>query len=175
VTTKLTWTRLANGDLRCREHPIKIVKPASRAQLAPGWLVKTPVERDANYDDGWAWAVVYGPSPMGTPPKQLEGFSASVATYLAAEHLEHILLTVPLDYGQPESAPAPEPEPAPRHDPEWPCACGCGESVSSSRVYRPGHDARHRDQLVDLLVGHGSTRERANAIASLIKGLEHRS
>lgn len=55
------------------------------------------------------------------------------------------------------------------------CACGCDEEVPPRRVYRFGRDARHRDRLVDLLVGRlGGTRERARRINALIEGLTER-
>jgi DNA-binding transcriptional MocR family regulator len=57
----------------------------------------------------------------------------------------------------------------------WRCACGCQTPVSANRVYAPGHDARHRDRLVDLLVGRGSVRSRATRIQHLIAGLEARA
>lgn len=54
----------------------------------------------------------------------------------------------------------------------WRCGCGCGTPVNQTRVYASGHDARHRDHLVDLLVGRGTVRDRANRISHLIRGLE---
>lgn len=54
----------------------------------------------------------------------------------------------------------------------WRCGCGCGTPVRQSRVYATGHDARHRDRLVDLLVGRGTVRDRATRISHLIRGLE---
>lgn len=53
----------------------------------------------------------------------------------------------------------------------WRCGCGCGTPVRETSVYAPGHDARHRDQLVDLLVGNGTVRDRATRISHLITGL----
>jgi len=54
----------------------------------------------------------------------------------------------------------------------WRCGCGCGTPVKRTRVYAQGHDARHRDHLVDLLVGRGTVRDRATRISHLIRGLE---
>lgn len=52
------------------------------------------------------------------------------------------------------------------------CACRCGKPVRDDATYAPGHDARHRDELIDLLVGRGTPRDRARRINKLIDGLK---
>ena len=54
------------------------------------------------------------------------------------------------------------------------CACGCGEPVAHPTTYKPGHDARHRDHLVDLLIGPGTPRQRSRRINLMIAALEGR-
>lgn len=103
--SKLTWTKWTNGDLMCREHPIKLQKPYSRHADSPGWAVRVPYERDDNFDDGWAWR--YLEDPAKTLPIEMGGGlkanNAREAKALVDEHLDHVLAAIPADYGQPES------------------------------------------------------------------------
>lgn len=181
--TNLSWERLPNGDRQAKEHPIRLIKPFSRRSGDAGWLVKVPVERDPNFADGWHWTAVVNPTyTQNRGGSYLDGDDYNEARALVAEHLEFILSQVPADYGQPEPEPVPvetpvAPEPvtaapaAPPPPPSSYCACGCGEEVSNVRVYRAGHDARHRDKLIDLLVRSNAPAVRARRIEALIVGL----
>lgn len=107
--SKLTWKRLDNGDLLCREHPIKLIKPMSRRADDAGWMVRVPYERDSNFDDGWQWR--YLESPATTLPVEmgggLKGDNSEDAKALVAEHLDYALAAIPAEYGQPEPEPGP--------------------------------------------------------------------
>jgi hypothetical protein len=123
VTTKLTWTRLTNGNQLCNEHPIKLEKPWSRSADSPGWVVRVPYERDVGFADGWQWRTMEDPEK--TLPVEigggLEGANLQEAKHLVSQHLDYILAEIPPDYGQPE----PEPEDA---VPVW-------DSSASSRLH----------------------------------------
>lgn len=58
--------------------------------------------------------------------------------------------------------------------PARPCACGCGGNVYGLTIYQRGHDARHRDRLIDLMVGRGNARQRADRINQWIAAFEAR-
>lgn len=113
MSSRLTWFRLPNGSQQAKQHPIRLVKPA-RGNSAPGWLIATPVERDSNYADGWAWAPVYDPHRL-TP---LEAFSIPEARALALEHVDHLLTTIPADYGKPAAEDAEDAAALAQHDAE---------------------------------------------------------
>lgn len=51
---KLHWVRLSNGYHYCPELHVQVGKASPS-----GWVtVRTPNERDTNYDDGWRWSEV---------------------------------------------------------------------------------------------------------------------
>lgn len=52
--TNLTYTRLADGDLLCREYPIRLVKP--RGRRGTGWMIMVPTEHHPAL--GWMWSAV---------------------------------------------------------------------------------------------------------------------
>lgn len=99
---RLTWTRLANGDLLANEHPIRLVKPYSRRNEDPGWQIRYPIEPDGSWDevDGWMWVTVQ--TPGETWP--LEAASERNAKALAEESLDYILRAYPFDDDEPYPA-----------------------------------------------------------------------
>ncbi|MFI5736201.1 hypothetical protein ACIA49_39165 [Kribbella sp. NPDC051587] len=90
--SKLAWDRLANGDLLCRQYPIRLVKPYSRRAEDPGWLVRTPYAEDPTYDeiDGWQWGFVLdrGSAPLEAVSKQkaIDMINSSVYLAYVREH-----------------------------------------------------------------------------------------
>jgi hypothetical protein len=97
---KLAWDRLANGDLLCRQYPIRLVKPVSRRAEDPGWQVRTPYAEDPTYDDadGWQWGCVLdrGSAPLEAASKQkaIDMINSSVYLAYIREHW------IPTDYGE---------------------------------------------------------------------------
>ncbi len=97
---KLTWDRLADGDLLCRQYPIRLVKPRSRRAEDPGWLVRTPYIEDPTYDetDGWQWGFVLdrGSAPLEAASKQkaIDMINSSVYLAYVREYW------IPGDYGE---------------------------------------------------------------------------
>jgi hypothetical protein len=51
------------------------------------------------------------------------------------------------------------------------CACECGEAVSHGHVYAHGHEIKHLHTLLDLLVGEGTPRKRAERVSDMIRAL----
>lgn len=125
--TRLTWTRLPNGNQQAKQHPIRLVKPA-RGNTAPGWLIATPFDRDSNYADGWAWQPVYDPHRL----TRLEAYSIKEARDLALEHLDHILTTIPADYGKTVAEDAEDAAALAQHDAE--VAAGTLRTVPHAEV-----------------------------------------
>lgn len=194
MTEKLTYIKLATGDLLCKERPIRLSKPLSRSPEQPGWQIRVPIDPDATYPvDRWRWTSILKEDSSGT----LEAASEREARALVVEHLAHVIDWTSGDYMWTEArrlaliadaqreqrqneewlaqaAPATRlpaaPAPTIEETNGWRCACGCQTPVPAERVYAPGHHARHRDQLVDLLVGTGSLRSRANRLNHLIAG-----
>lgn len=85
--TRLTWTRLANGDLLCNEHPIRLEKPLDRSAESPGWRPRVPWEEEGGYVDGWRWREV----PTYDAGWKLEANNSGDARDMVTEHLDHIL------------------------------------------------------------------------------------
>jgi hypothetical protein len=189
--TNLTWERLSNGDRIAKGQPIRLTNQGTVAGRV--WVVQVPIERDEDLLGGWAWGDVYLPD-SGLPGKLVAGSNFNEARATVADHFEEILAYAAAHqsgYGEPEPdlddiepPQFTEEEPTERvtvaseqvaapdpYDKLNLCACGCGEGVSSIRVYRAGHDARHRDKLVDLLIRSKAPAVRARRIEALIVGL----
>lgn len=88
--TTLHWTKLANGDLLCVEHPIRLGKPVSRGAEYPGWQILAPVEPDPDYGDGWRWSIVNVEGEVWP----LEARNERDARGLVVEQLHYLLRTV---------------------------------------------------------------------------------
>lgn len=92
TTPRLRWTRLANGDLLCAEHPIRLIKPLSRSSRDPGWQIKVPIEQVGEGDtldagDGYWWR---GVSSLDAPAGVEFGRAQDAKAY-AADDLDHLL------------------------------------------------------------------------------------
>lgn len=87
MTERLTWTKLADGDLLCHEHPIRLDKPLDRHADTPGWMILVPAEDGSGVGDDWWWR----PVPVKGETMALEANSERDARALVIEHLDHVL------------------------------------------------------------------------------------
>lgn len=97
--SKLTWQRLATGDLLCNEYPIRLVKPLDRRAESPGWVFRVPASEDSSYADrdGWQWTNI-----LDQDTRQLEDTSArdAKARLESTVYREYILGWIPREYGE---------------------------------------------------------------------------
>lgn len=89
TTARLTWTRLANGDLLCHQHPIRLRKPLDRRAESPGWYVEVPWEPNTvdGHPDGWWWRTVESYDPGW----DLTAGTLADAKVMVARNLDYIL------------------------------------------------------------------------------------
>ena len=87
MTERLTWTKLADGDLLCVEHPIRLQKPLDRRADTPGWMILVPAEGGAGTGDDWWWR----PVPIKGETMALEANSERDARRMVLDHFDHVL------------------------------------------------------------------------------------